>query len=335
MRSLGFTLVLTLTAAFCCGADAAAKLMGVVTDPLGDAVGGTTVQAKNTSSGAVFKAVASDKGAFAFSELPPGSYDISVSVGGLKPFQRKGFAVDAAKATRLDIRLEDTTQLSTLGEDRLAIAAADKRHHVPSGPTPRTIDGKPDFSGVWWSPVVTDPGKPEFLPWAEDLMKKRQANNLQESPQARCQPSPITRVGPLLQLAQSKDYLIDIEDDASPGFRQIYLDGRPHPKDPNPAWQGHSVGRWEADTLVIDRIGFNDRAWLDRDGHPHTDKLHVVERYRRPDLGHLEAEVTVEDSGVLTKPWTIKRVAELAPAEEIYEFICTENNVDVSHMVGK
>ena len=335
MRSLGLTLVLTLIAAFCGGADAAAKLMGVVTDPLGDTVGGATVQAKNTSSGAVFKALASDKGAFAFSDLPPGSYDISVSVGGLKPFQRKGVAVDAAKATRLDIRLEDTTQLSTLGEDRLAIAAADKRHRVPSGPTPRTIDGKPDFSGVWWSPVVTDPGKPEFLPAAEDLMKKRQANNLQESPKARCQPSPITRVGPLLQLVQSKDYLIDIEDDATPGFRQIYLDGRPHPKDPNPAWQGHSIGRWEGDTLVVDRTGFNDRAWLDRDGHPHTDKLHVVERYRRPDLGHLEAEVTVEDSGVLTKPWTIKRIAELAPAEEIYEFICTENNVDVPHMVGK
>jgi hypothetical protein len=335
MRSLCLTLGLALIAVFCCGADAAGKLNGVVTDPLGEPVGDATVQAKNASSGAAFKAVASDKGVFAFPDLPAGSYDISISVGGLKPFQRKGVAVDAAKATRLDIRLEDTTQLSTLGEDRLAIAAADKRHRVPSGPTPRTIDGKPDFSGVWWSPVVTDPGKPEFLPSAEDLMKKRQANNLQESPQASCQPSPITRVGPLLQLVQSKDYLIDIEDDATPGFRQIYLDGRPHPKDPNPAWQGHSIGRWEGDTLVIDRVGFNDRAWLDRDGHPHTDKLHVVERYRRPDLGHFEAEVTVEDPGVLAKPWTIKRVAELAPAEEIYEFICTENNVDVAHMVGK
>jgi hypothetical protein len=335
MRYLRLTLALSLAAAFSSGADSSGKLTGVVTDPLGDAVGDAVVQAKNTSSGSVFKATASDKGLFAFQDLPSGTYDVSVNVGGLQPFQRKGVAVDAAKMIRLDIRLEDTTQLSTLGEDRLAIAAADKRRHPPSGPTPRTIDGKPDFSGVWWSPVVTDPGKPEFLPWAEDLMKKRGANNLLESPQARCQPSPITRVGPLLQLVQSKDYLIDIEDDATPGFRQIYLDGRPHPKDPNPSWQGHAVGRWEGDTLVVDRVGFNDRAWLDRNGHPHTEKLHVVERYRRPDLGHLEVEVTVEDSGVLAKPWTMKRVSELAPSEEIYEFVCTENNVDLPHMLGK
>jgi hypothetical protein len=317
------------------GQDVSGKLSGVVTDPLGDSVGDATVQAKNSDTNKVYKAVASGKGAYAFADLPAGTYDISVSVGGLRPFQRRGVAVAASKTATFNIRLEDTTQLSTLGEDRLAIAAADKRHHAPSGPAPRTIDGRVDFSGVWWSPVVTDPGKAEFLPWAEDLMKTRQANNLLESPQARCQPSPVTRVGPLLQLVQSKDYLIDIEDDATPGFRQIYLDGRPHPKDPNPVWQGHSTGRWEGDTLVIDRVGFNDRAWLDRDGHPHTDKLHIVERYRRPDLGHLEDEITVEDPGVLAKPWTMKRVAELAPSEEIYEFVCTENNVDVPHMVGK
>ena len=336
MRSLGLVVFLFSCAeAVSFAQGSSGKLAGVVTDPLADGVGSATVQAKNSSTGTVSKATTSQKGAYVFADLPAGSYDISVSVGGLKPFQRKEVAVAAAKTTQLDIRLEDTTQLSTLGEDRLAIAAADKRHRVPSGPTPRNIDGKPDFSGVWWSPVNTDPGKPEFLPWAEDLLKKRQANNLQESPQARCQPSPITRVGPLLQLVQSRDFLIDIEDDATPGFRQIYLDGRPHPKDPNPSWQGHSIGRWEGDTLVIDRIGFNDRAWLDRDGHPHTDKLHVVERYRRPDVGHLESEVTVEDPGVLAKPWTMKRVAELAPAEEIYEFVCTENNLDVPHMVGK
>ncbi|MBV9401658.1 MAG: carboxypeptidase regulatory-like domain-containing protein [Bryobacterales bacterium] len=334
MRSTALVLFSIGVAFVAAGQDPSGKISGVVTDALGG-VADATVQAKDTATGKVFKAVASQKGAYSLSSLPPGAYDISVNVGGLKPFQRKGVAVAAAKLTQLDIQLEDTTQLSTLGEDRLNVAAAEKRHHAPSGPTPRTPEGKPDFSGVWWSPVVTDPGKPEFLPWAEDLMKKRQANNLQESPQARCQPSPVTRVGPLLQLVQSKDYLIDIEDDATPGFRQIYLDRRAHPKDPNPSWQGHAIGRWEGDTLIIDRVGFNDRAWLDRDGHPHTDKLHVIERYRRPDLGHLEAEVTVEDPGVLAKPWTFKRVAELAPSEEIYEFVCTENNVDVPHMVGK
>jgi hypothetical protein len=85
----------------------------------------------------------------------------------------------------------------------------------------------------------------------------------------------------------------------------------------------------------VDRVAFNDTVWLDQEMHPHTDKLHVIERYRRPDVGHLEAEVTVEDPGTVAKPYTIKRVSELAPTEEIYEFICPENNRDLPHMIGK
>jgi hypothetical protein len=86
---------------------------------------------------------------------------------------------------------------------------------------------------------------------------------------------------------------------------------------------------------VVDRVNFEDQVWLDQKAHPHSDKLHITERYRRPDLGHLETEVTVEDPGVLAKPWTMKKVAELAPGEEIREFICAENNRDVEHLVGR
>jgi hypothetical protein len=129
--------------------------------------------------------------------------------------------------------------------------------------------------------------------------------------------------------------MVMISDDDSPGFHQIYLDGRAHPKDPMPAWYGNNVGRWDGDTLIIDRIGFNDKVWLDQAAHPHSEKLHVVERWRRPDLGHLETEITVEDPTILTKPWTMNRVSELAPTEEIFEFICPENNRDVEHLVGK
>ena len=88
-------------------------------------------------------------------------------------------------------------------------------------------------------------------------------------------------------------------------------------------------------TLIVDRINFVDEVWLDQEAHPHSDKLHVIERYRRPDLGHLEAEVTVEDPGVLARAYTFKRVAELAPTEEIREFICNENNSDLQHLVGQ
>jgi len=82
-------------------------------------------------------------------------------------------------------------------------------------------------------------------------------------------------------------------------------------------------------------VNFEDQVWLDQDAHPHSDQLHIIERYRRPDLGHLETEVTVEDPGILARPYTMKRVSDLAPGEEIREFICTENNRDIEHLVGR
>jgi hypothetical protein len=109
-----------------------------------------------------------------------------------------------------------------------------------------------------------------------------------------------------------------------------------HPKEPDfDLWYGDSIGHWEDDTLVVDRVTFKDEVWLDEEAHPHSDKLHVVERFRRPDLGHLERTVIVEDPGVLAKPWTMKQVSDLAAGEEIREFICAENNRDVPHLVGK
>ena len=210
-----------------------------------------------------------------------------------------------------------------------------KRHNPPSGPTPRTADGKPDLSGVWWSPRTVDPGKPEFLPAAVEISKKRTEENRKDSPQAHCLPNAAVRIGPLYQFVQSKAFLVMISDDDSPGFHQIYLDGRSHPKEPDPLWYGHSVGHWEGDTLVVDRVNFEEQVWLDQEAHPHSDQLHIVERYRRVDLGHLETEVTVSDPGILVKPWTMKRVSDLAQGEEIREFICTENNRDVEHLVGR
>jgi hypothetical protein len=118
-------------------------------------------------------------------------------------------------------------------------------------------------------------------------------------------------------------------------FRQIFTDGRPLPKDPHPTWLGYSVGRWEGDTLVVESNGFNDRNWLDGDkGHPLSDALRVTERFRRIDFGHLEIQVTVDDSKVFTKPWTIKESLNLLPDTELLENIC-ENERDTEHLVGK
>ena len=102
------------------------------------------------------------------------------------------------------------------------------------------------------------------------------------------------------------------------------LNVRAHPADWSPTWMGHSIGTWDGDTLVIDSVGFNDKTWFHND-MPHTERLHVIERYRRLDLGRLEVEVTYDDPGTLTKPWSSRFIWELVPGEEIQEYVC-ENN---------
>ena len=117
-------------------------------------------------------------------------------------------------------------------------------------------------------------------------------------------------------------------------YRQIFLDGRPLPKDPQPTWFGYSVGKWDADTLVVDTVGFNEETWLDDGGHPHTGALHVTERFRRRDFGHMDLLVTIDDPKAYTRPWSAKMGLDLQADTELIEFIC-ENERDAVHMVGK
>jgi len=334
LKYLLLSLALAVTPAFSQSSATTGAIHGTLSDSIGDPIANNAVLAENALTHRVFKTMTTAAGKYLLDGLPPGTYYVAASAPGLKPFAMKGIPVKAALALRLDIRLGDTSQLNTLGEDRLRLEADEKLDHPPSGPTPRTFDGKPDLSGVWWEPRVIDPGRPEFLPAAIAIQRQRLANNSKDSPQARCLPSAPLRYGPLWEFVQSKNFLVYISDDESPGFHQIYLDGRGHPADPNPAWYGHSIGRWDGDTLVVDRVAFDPRVWLDIEAHPHSDKLHIIERYHRPDLGHMEIETTVDDPGVLMQPWTRKSVADLAN-EEIYEFVCQENNRDVQHMVGK
>ncbi len=311
---------------------AQSSITGTVRDQFGAPLEQITVQAKNTGSGKTATTVSKLDGSYAIPELPPGTYEVTANPPSMQAYKSPALVLNGATVQH-DVKISYNTQLGTLGEDLRSAAADAARHKPPTGTTPRTADGKPDLSGVWWSPRTVDAGKPEWLPAAEAVAKERGSNNRKDSPQARCLPSAVLRFGPLFQLVQSKDYMVSISDDDSPGFHQIYLDGRKHPADPNPAWYGHNVGHWEGDTLVVDRVGFHERAWLDQAAHPHSDKLHVVERYRRPDAGHLEIEVTVEDPGVLKDSFTTKAVAELAN-EEIFEFICPENERDVQHFFG-
>ena len=286
-----------------------------------------------SASGETVRATTDGAGNYTLANLVPGTYDVSVAIPGLKAFEQKGVRVDGQGRVNVDVRLEEGTQLSTLGEDSLGIAADRARHAPPAGPTPRTADGKPDLSGVWWSPVTTEPGKPEWLPAAQRTAAERQANNRKDSPQVRCLPSAVLRRGPLVGLRRRGTIGRSLRRRQSGISSDL-----PRPRTSQRTrlvWYGDSVARWDGDTLIVDRVNFLNDVWLDQEAHPHTEKLHVIERYRRPDLGHLEAEITVEDPGVLSRPWTFKRVSELAPKEEIREFICPENNSDLSHLVGK
>ena len=117
--------------------------------------------------------------------------------------------------------------------------------------------------------------------------------------------------------------------------RQIFLDGRLLSRDPEPTWLGYSVGRWEGDALVVDSTGFNGKTWLDGAGHPSTEALHITERFRRRDFGHLDLQLTIEDPKAYKKPWTVAVPLHLFTEGELLEFVCNENEADVKHMVNK
>jgi hypothetical protein len=325
-------------ALLCAGAalaQSAGSITGTVVDSDGDAVANAQVQATSKSTKAVYKTAGSLQGNYTLATLPPGAYEVSINAPGFYP-KNQTVSVVPAEPLRLDFHLLEY-QLGTLGDGREFRVQLTSPHTAPSGPTPRTAGGKPDFSGVWFAQRMVDAGKPEPLPWAEALLRERAANNGKDAPGARCLPRGITNAGALFpyKLVQTPTLLVMLFEDDIPSHRQVFLDGRGHPHDPNPTWMGHSIGHWDGDALVIDTVGFDDRSWLDTQGHPHTENMRVIERLRRPDLGHLEIEITIDDPGAYTKPWKITRASELDPNDDIGEYVCTENEKDARHMVGK
>jgi hypothetical protein len=316
MRWIAFLLAIS--------AYAQSSITGVVRDQFGYTIERVPLQAKNTATGLTKDTVSELDGSYTFKDLTPGTYEVTASLPSMQAYRSPALSIGAGVTTH-EVKIAYNTQLGTLGEDFRSGLDEQARHKNITGPTPRTADGHPDLSGVWFRPTVTDPGKPE---WLQPPLGAAKSN------QARCLPSNAQRYGPLFQLVQGKDNLVIINDDDSPGFYQVYLDGRPHPKEPNPQWNGHNIGKWEGDTLVVDRVGFDDRMWIDQAGHVNSGKLHIVTRFTRPDLGHLEITTTVEDSGALKAPYTNKQTADLAQGEMIYEFICAENERDVQHFFG-
>jgi hypothetical protein len=208
---------------------------------------------------------------------------------------------------------------------------------TPSGPTPKMADGKPDLSGVWTPGLsFTQMGQVPLQPWAQEVYKQRRDTLSKDDPEGHCLPAGVPRISPFLQkFVQTPTLLVILDEGNIHSYRQVFLDGRPHLDDPGPLWMGDSIGKWDGDTLVVDTVGFNDKAWLDLQGHPRTEKAHIIERFTRPELGRMNIEITIDDPGAYSKPWKVMESSQLAPGWEIQEYICNENNRDVVHLTDK
>ncbi len=242
-----------------------------------------------------------------------------------------------------------------------------------NAPAPRTPDGKVDFSGIWQNqrgiaatllnasgtgapnppgtpaqnpPANTGPnlfrdvgtGVPGGLPiqpWAAELVKKRQADNSKDNPDAHCLPMGFMQFHNHPQprkIIQTPELVIIIYE-ANFGLRQVFMDGRSLPgPDAEPWWYGYSVGKWDGDTLVVESRGFIEDGWLDIIGNPLTEAAKVTERFHRPNFGNLEIEITVDDPKAYTKPWTVTVKQRLVLNNEMIEFICIDK--DAGHYVG-
>jgi hypothetical protein len=214
-------------------------------------------------------------------------------------------------------------------------------------PAPRTADGKPDLSGLWTkiSPkysrnIAADLKPEEIQPWARALVEQRREDLGKEYMNVQCVPlgpgyatSADSTGSEMIKIVQTPALIVMLNPDLT--YRQIFLDGRALESAPNPTWMGYSVGRWEGDILVVESFGFNDRTWLDHDGHPHTEGLRMTERYRRRTFGSLELEVTFSDPGAYLRPWTVAVRAELAPDTEMIEWVCNESSHNLERWIGK
>jgi hypothetical protein len=212
-----------------------------------------------------------------------------------------------------------------------------------TAPAPKRADGHPDLTGIWsavrtysrdlGSQLVS--GEIPYQPWARELAAAR-ADGSQSvlDPPAACLPQGVPRLGGApapWKLVQTDDLIVLVYE-AFNLWRQVFLDGRRLSTDVQPAWLGYSIGHWDDDTLVVETRGFNGKAWLDQVGNPSTEQLRTIERIRRIDYGHLEREVTIDDPGAYTRPWTVKQQFMLLPETELLEFICNENNQDLQHL---
>jgi hypothetical protein len=223
-----------------------------------------------------------------------------------------------------------------------------------TAPAPRAADGRPDLAGVWRpAPDANDtpggvegiagprylvditrdlkPGEVPFQPNAAALYKQRNDNFRRDNPLIRCLPAGVPRLDAYThpyKIVQMPGLVIILYESQTM-FRQIFTDGRPLPKDPPPSWMGYSIGQWDGDALVVETVGFNDLTWLDGAGHPHSDAMHLTERFKRRDAGHMDIEIIIDDPKAYTRPLRYVQPQALLPDTDLIEYVCTENAKEV------
>ena len=201
----------------------------------------------------------------------------------------------------------------------------------------------PDFSGIYQGGGsindISDALPPgESLPLRREARKILDARLSKDDPEAHCLPTGVPRIAPYpWRILQTPTHIFFLFEGNIHSYRQIFMDGRPHPQpgDLDPTWYGHSIGHFEGNTLVVDTIGYNDLFWFDFKGHPHTERLHTIERYTFDGPNKLVNEVTIDDPGAYERPFQVTFTANRAPAGfELMEYICQENNQDLPHIQG-
>jgi len=201
-------------------------------------------------------------------------------------------------------------------------------------PAPRAADGTPDLSGIWRPPTAkylgnlgADGIEVPMLPWAAAIFRERQANQGRDRPSAACLPHSVTDFDTHFtprKVIQIPGLIVMLFENYHT-FRQIHTDGRSLPVDPEPSWFGYSVGAWEGSTLVVETTGNHEKTWLDDAGHPHSDALRIIERFRRVDFGRIDLQITIDDPKAYAKPWGVSFPWVLLPDTELLDWVC-ENN---------
>ena len=202
------------------------------------------------------------------------------------------------------------------------------RNDAPGDPT--RITGSRQMSNIG----VDLPGGLPYQPWLVPIVKERTNNLAKDDPHIKCWPDNFIRaygMPHLLKFVHTPGLLVMLNE-MNAGYRQVFTDARPLPEDPNPSWQGYSSGKWSGDTLVIDTIGLRDDTWIDWNGSVLTQAAKVREQMRRPDFGHLEIQVTVDDPKAYTKPWTVTLTQRIVVDTELIDEVCVENEQSLQHL---